>query len=363
MSTTTASPTALPGGVAHDPRLVVVKSEPLNAEAPLTEQIGLITPTPLFYVRCNFPIPRVTVADWRLRIEGEVERPYELTYEELRSLRSRSVLVTLECAGNGRSGLQPPASGEQWQYGAVSTAEWTGVPLATVLEAAGLTGRAREIVIEGADRGTVETGEGEISFARGLTLDKALHPDTVLAYAMNGEPLTAYHGFPMRLIVPGWYGMASVKWVRRISAIAGSFDGYYQRDRYIIDHPERDETTVAPLNAMRVRSIITAPGPHDVLPRGPHRLRGLAWSGEAPVTRVDVSVDGGATWQPAEFANDVERYTWRRWEYAWEATMPGPASLRSRAFDAAGREQPAEPEWNRLGYANNAIQSVPVTVL
>lgn len=347
---------------ALDPRLVVVKQDPFNAEAPLAEQIGLLTPTPLHYVRTNFGIPRLSAPDWRLTIEGEVDRPAQLTYDELRAQPTRSLLVTLECAGNGRSALHPPAAGEPWQYGAVSTAEWTGVPLATLLEAAGLTSRAREILIEGADRGTVATREGVIPFARSLPLEVALHPDTVLAYAMNGEPVSAPHGFPARLIVPGWYGMAAVKWVVRIAAISEPFDGYYQTERYIMAHPERGETTSTPLNTIRVRSLILAPAKGTVLPPGTHRLRGLAWSGAAPVTRVEVSVDGGVSWELAELTSEAEHYAWRRWEYTWRATTTGPATLGSRAVDAEGRTQPSTPEWNPLGYANNAIQLVAVTV-
>ena len=358
----TSTSTAASDSDAIDPRLVVVTQEPFNAEAPLAEQIGLLTPTPLHYVRTHFGTPHLSAQDWRLALDGEVVRPYHLSYDELRALPSRSLLVTLECAGNGRSGLHPPAEGEPWQYGAVSTAEWTGVPLVTLLEAAGLTSRAREIVIEGADRGTVATRKDAIPFARSLPLEAALHPDTLLAYAMNGEPLTAAHGFPARLIVPGWYGMAAVEWVTRIAALAAPFAGYYQTERYIMAHPERGETTREPLTTIRVRSLIITPAAGAVLPRGTHRLRGLAWSGEAPVTRVEVSVDGGDNWEPAELASPVERYAWRRWEYTWQARVPGPATLRSRAFDDAGRAQPSEPEWNRLGYANNAIQGVPATV-
>jgi DMSO/TMAO reductase YedYZ molybdopterin-dependent catalytic subunit len=358
----TSTSTAASDSDAIDPRLVVVTQEPLNAEAPLAKQIGLLTPSPLHYVRTHFGTPRLSTRDWRLALEGEVERPYHLTYDELRTLPSRSLLVTLECAGNGRSGLHPPAEGERWQYGAVSTAEWTGVPLATLLEAAGLMSRAREILIEGADRGTVATRKDAILFARSLPLEVALHPDILLAYAMNGEPLTALHGFPARLIVPGWYGMAAVKWVTRLAALAAPFEGYYQTERYIMAHPERGETTSAPLTTIRVRSLLIVPAAGATLPHGTHRLRGLAWSGDAPVTRVDVSVDGGDNWEPAELASPVERYAWRRWEYTWPARVPGPATLRSRAFDEAGRAQPNEPEWNRLGYANNAIQVVPVTV-
>ena len=347
---------------AIDPRLIVVKQRPFNAETPLAEQIGLITPMPLFYVRNNFALPGISAPAWRLSVGGEVERAYQLTYDELRCLPSRSLLATLECAGNGRAGLQPPAAGEPWRYGAVSTAEWTGVPLATVLEAARVTGRAREILIQGADRGKVKTRDAPIHFARSLPLDKALHPDTLLAYAMNGEPLSARHGFPVRLIVPGWYGMAAVKWVTQVEAIPEPFTGYYQTERYIMAHPERGETTREPLSTMRVRALIIRPAAEAVLPCGIHHIQGLAWSGGAPVCRVEVSVDGGVDWEAATFASGPERYAWRRWEYRWQALAPGPVKLRSRAYDAAGQTQPSEPEWNHLGYANSAIQVVPVMV-
>lgn len=345
-----------------DPRLVLVRREPLNCETPLTEQIGLITPNHLFYIRTNFPIPRIAAPDWRLTIEGEVERPAQLTYEDLRSLPSRSLLVTLECAGNGRSYLDPKADGEQWQYGAVSTAEWTGVPLGTVLAAAGLTARAREVVIEGADGGKVANVGHPISFARSLSVEKALDADVLLAYAMNGEVLPPEHGFPVRLLVSGWYGMASVKWVTRIRVIPDRFDGYYQAQRYIMAHPERGESTVVPLTNMRVRSLIVDPSGGATLLRGEHRIRGYAWSGAAPITRVEVSVDGGRHWSEVELVSPPERYGWRRWEFSWQATTPGSATLQSRAFDAANNAQPTEPEWNRLGYANNAIQVVKVAV-
>jgi DMSO/TMAO reductase YedYZ molybdopterin-dependent catalytic subunit len=363
--TTATTITPLPGVAATeavDPRLVVVKRDPFNAETPLAQQTGLITPIPLFYVRSNFAVPRLDAAHWRLSVEGEVARPHHLSYAELRALPTRSLLVTLECAGNDRSTLSPPTEGEPWQYGAVGTAEWTGVPLAAVLEAAGLADRTREILVEGADRGTVATRRGTIPFARSLPLDKALHPDTLLAYAMNGELLTAQHGFPVRLIVPGWYGMASVKWVTRVAAVAEPFDGFFQTERYILSRPDQEEAST-PVSVMRVRSLILSPLADAALPVGRHRVRGLAWSGAALVQRVEVSADDGASWEPAEFASRAERYAWRRWEYTWEAMTLGLITLRSRAFDGRGHTQPSEPEWNRLGYANNAIQVVAVQVI
>lgn len=345
-----------------EPELIIVNREPFNAECPLRDQAAPITPNHLFYVRNHFPIPACAAWDWRLVITGEVERPFELTYEQFLTLPSRSLLVTMECAGNGRASLRPKTPGDQWQYGAVSTAEWTGVPLGTVLAAAGLTAGAREIVVEGADQGRVTGKKESIQYARGLALEKALHADTLLAYAMNGEPLPVEHGFPVRLVVPGWYGMAAVKWVNRIDVISGRFTGFYQAERYIIDHPERGETTVTPLTTMRTRSLITAPEAGMTLAPGQHLVRGLAWSGEAPVTRVEVSVDEGETWEVADLTSGTDTYAWCLWEFRWHAAGSGPVTLRSRAFDAAGNSQPVEPEWNRLGYANNAIQAIEVVV-
>jgi DMSO/TMAO reductase YedYZ molybdopterin-dependent catalytic subunit len=191
----------------------------------------------------------------------------------------------------------------------------------------------------------------------------ALHADTLLAYIMNGEPLTAAHGFPVRLIVPGWYGMASVKWVTRIAALAVPFDGYYQTERYVMENPDGGEGAGAPLSTIRVRSLITDPPAGAVLSSGTHRLHGLAWSGVAPVTRVEISVDGGTSWDEAELTSPAERYAWRQWTCTWKARRPCTATLRSRATDAAGRTQPSVPEWNPVGYANNAIQVVAVQVI
>lgn len=353
--------TAARSAEAAAPSLRVLGQAPFNAEAPLGELPGLLTPNPLFYVRNHFAVPQLDAAAWRLRLHGAVARPLELTYDALRALPSRSLLTTLECAGNGRAALHPAADGEQWQFGAASTAEWTGVPLAAVLAAAGLTDEAQFLTITGADSGNVPAAGRAINYQRGLSREQALRPDVLLAYAMNGEPLPANHGFPARLLVPGWYGMASVKWVVDIEAGTEPFQGFYQADRYIMTHPESGDPAKRPLEAMRVRALITAPAPGATLQPGVQQVRGLAWSGAAPVTTVEVSVDGGRCWEPATLASAEAPSTWRRWEYRWEAA-PGPAELRCRATDAAGGTQPATPEWNRLGYANNAIQVVKVTV-
>jgi DMSO/TMAO reductase YedYZ molybdopterin-dependent catalytic subunit len=344
--------------------VIILRQEPFNAETPLTEQIGLLTPNPIFYVRTHFPIPHLDVATWRLEVGGDVERPIQLTFDELRSLPSRSILVTLECAGNGRRFLHPAVGGEQWGYGAVSTAEWTGVPLGEVLAKAGLTDRVRDVVIAGADEGNVTDVDQIIPFARCLELDAALHPDTLLAYAMNGSLLPIEHGFPVRLIVPGWYGMASVKWVNRITATARPAPLYFQDEEYVIAHSERGDTAKTPLTATRVRSLILTPMSGQKLSSGlPQVIRGLAWSGAAPIARVEVSVDGGRSWETATFASDPERYAWRRWECQWNARSVGLVILCNRAFDTDGHTQPCQSEWNTLGYANNAIQRVRVQVI
>jgi DMSO/TMAO reductase YedYZ molybdopterin-dependent catalytic subunit len=258
--------------------------------------------------------------------------------------------------------MRPQPAGEPWGYGAASTAVWTGVPLQAVLEATGLAPCASSVVIEGADGGYVADAGRALTYARSLPRDQALHPDTLLAYAMNGEELTFEHGFPVRLIVPGWYGMAAVKWVTRIAALSQSFDGFYQVDRYVLMHAGPNQSGVIPLTRMLVRSVISEPEGGASLPRGMHYVRGFAWSGAGLITRVEVSVDGGAVWEAAELTSRPERYAWRRWQYWWRATAPGPVTLQSRAFDVAGNRQPSIPEWNRLGYANNAIQSVSVNV-
>jgi DMSO/TMAO reductase YedYZ molybdopterin-dependent catalytic subunit len=347
---------------ALDARLAVVSRVPLNAETRLHQHPGLLTPNRAFYKRNHFPIPALSLASWRLRIAGLVDRLVAYTYDDLRALPNRTLLVTLECAGNGRSGFDPPVEGEPWGYGAVSTAEWTGVPLAHLLAEAGVTQAACEIVVTGADSGDVPAAGATIPYARSLPAGYALEGDALLAYAMNGELLAPEHGFPVRLIVPGWYGMAAVKWVTRIEAVAAPFRGFYQSERYVMPAAGLDEPPSVPLTTTAVRSLIANPAEGAVLAAGTHVIRGFAWSGEAPIARVEVSLDGGRSWHLAVLTSEPSRYAWCRWEYVWHAATPGATTLLGRAADAAGNTQPAAPTWNRLGYANNAVQSVPVTI-
>jgi DMSO/TMAO reductase YedYZ molybdopterin-dependent catalytic subunit len=322
--------------------------------------VGVITPNDRFYVRNHFDVPRVDGASWSLDVGGLVRRPSTFSLAELRRLPSRSVVVTLECAGNGRSLFEAPVEGEPWHLGAVSTAEWTGVPLVEVLDAAGVEGATREIVFRGLDReparGPARAKSAPLRFERSLPLDQAQHPDVLLAYAMNGEPLPPNHGFPLRLVVPGWYAMASVKWLAEIEAIDRPFTGYFQSDRYVVDVGGDG----APLTQMRVRSLITEPEAGDIVRRGEIVVRGYAWSGQGAIVRVEV--DAGHGWQVARLLDEPLPHAWRRWELTTRVGV-GRLSLRSRATDSSSNTQPDEVPWNRLGYANNAIQNVAVAVV
>jgi DMSO/TMAO reductase YedYZ molybdopterin-dependent catalytic subunit len=341
--------------------LAVLGSRPLNCETPICEQLGVITPNARFYIRSHFDIPRLDPASWRLSVGGLVDRPLRLTLGDLRALPSRSLIVTLECAGNGRSLLQPPAEGEQWQLGAVSTAEWTGVPVIEVLNRAGVRPGAREVVFRGADSGTPRGRTDVIRFERSLMLDWARNPDVLLAYAMNGEPLPADHGYPLRVVVPGWYGMASVKWLTEIDVVDRPFAGHFQVNAYVVEHQRCGETVNEPVTRAGVRALITEPARDQPVTRGELVLRGFAWSGRAPVTRVEVDVGSG--WEEACLLDEPLLYAWRRWELITQVHSVGRIVLRARASDASGQTQPDTPAWNRLGYGNNAVQLLPIAVV
>jgi DMSO/TMAO reductase YedYZ molybdopterin-dependent catalytic subunit len=320
----------------------VITNVPENSETPLASIHGWVTPNRLFFVRNHFAVPTVDTTSWRLRIEGRVDQPLELTWEELIALPERSIFATVECAGNGRSFLQAPAPGVPWGAGAVGHAEWTGAPLYHVLERAGIQAGALEVLFEGADCGTEPDHPEPMSFARSLPLAKALHPDTLLAYRMNGELLSPNHGAPVRLFVPGWYGVASVKWLRRIEVLDRPFRGYFQSTKYTIQRatPHGLETVV--VGPMAVKSEILRPHPGAQLGLGMNRLFGIAWAGEEAVAAVQVSTDGGQSWDQARLLGQQMPYAWTLWEYLWETAQPGKYTLLARATSASGQMQPAE---------------------
>jgi DMSO/TMAO reductase YedYZ molybdopterin-dependent catalytic subunit len=347
---------------AREAGLVFQRADPLNCETPLGALIGgSVMPTTHFYVRNHFQIPRLDPSTWRLDVGGLVDRPLSLSVLDLYNMPSRALTVTLECAGNGRSLLDPPTEGEQWGFGAVSVAEWTGVPLVEVLDQAGVKTTAREVLFRGADGGTVAARSGVTRFERSLNVDVARDPDVLLAYAMNGEPLPVEHGYPLRLVVPGWYGVTSVKWLTEIDAIGSAFTGYFQLDRYFYEWERNGQVVKEPVTLQRVRSLITEPAQNGEVEQGVLAVRGVAWSGAGPIARVDVSV-GGGTWEAARLVGDQNGYGWQRWELITRAPGAGPASLRARATDLTGNTQPERPEWNRLGYGSNAIQEVLIRV-
>ncbi len=340
--------------------LVVHGTHPLNCETSIPALIGgAITPNSHFYVRNHFQIPRLDPSSWRLKVGGLVDRPLGLSLQDLGRMPSETLIVTLECAGNGRSLLRPPVDGEQWGLGAVSTAEWTGVPLVEVLDRAGIGTGAREVLFRGADGGPVQGRTGTIRFERSLKLDDARDSQALLAYAMNGEPLPVRHGFPLRVIVPGWYAVASVKWLTEIEVIDEDFTGHFQTDVYIFEC-ERDGGMVRePVTLQRVRALITEPRVDEAIDRGDVAIRGVAWSGGAPIARVEVSLDGGP-WRQSRLVGEQRRHAWQRWELITTIDRQRSTTVRARATDLAGHTQPEEQEWNRLGYGNNAIEEVLV---
>jgi DMSO/TMAO reductase YedYZ molybdopterin-dependent catalytic subunit len=343
--------------------LVVHRTRPLNCETSIPALIGgVVMPNARFYVRNHFQTPRLDPASWQLEVSGLVERPLRLSLRELHNMRSETLVATLECAGNGRSAFDPPAEGEQWQFGAVSTAEWTGVPLAEILDRAGLRPEAREIVFRGADQGDVGDPAGPVRFERSLPVTDAGHSGSLLAYAMNGEPLPLEHGYPMRLIVPGWYAVASVKWLTEIDVIGAPFTGFFQTERYIYETEHDGTVAREPVRLQQVRSVITQPSAGQEVPAGDLVVRGVAWSGAAPIDKVEVSI-GTGPWQNARLIGQRHRHSWQWWELLTRIDSPGQTTLRARATDLAGRTQPDRPQWNRLGYGGNAVQNIPLLVL
>ena len=343
--------------------LVVHRAHPLNCETSIPALVGGVTPNARFYLRNHFHIPKLDPENYRLTVGGLVERPLSLTLRELRGMRSHSLAVTLECAGNGRTLFDPPIEGEKWDFGAVSTAEWTGVPLVELLERAGVETDAHDVLFRGADGGMVEGRPEPIRFERSLRLNDPHLADALLAYAMNGEPLPIQHGYPLRLVVPAWYAVTSVKWLTEIELISRQFNGFFQADRYWY-HWNREGTSVVsePVTLQLVRSLITEPSAEQQVRHGELAIRGVAWSGTSAIARVEVSVGEGG-WKEARLVGDQQRGSWRWWELITRFDQPGVFILRARATDMAGHTQPDRAEWNRLGYGNNSIQRAPIQVV
>ncbi len=320
-----------------------------------------MTPSELFYVRSHFPAPAIDASRWRLTVRGLREAEFGL--DELRRLTSETRTVTLECAGNGRIALSPSVEGVQWHLGAVSTAEWTGVPLTAVLERAGVPPGSVEVVMEGADRGTPRATPRPpqpIVYAHGVPVGHA--HEVLLAWAMNGEPLTREHGFPLRAVASGYYAMVSVKWLTRIQVVREPFQGYYKTTDYAYWDDMDGLPVQRPLGRMPLKSQIARPVAGEVARAGSEvNVVGAAWTGGAPVECVEVSGDGGRTWDAAEILDPHEHGVWRRWQWTWHVpTEPGKYALMSRAVDREGQTQPAERDPRYGTYGINHV--VPVVV-
>lgn len=324
----------------------VVTHEPLNAETSWDGLGASVTPVGDFYTRNNHAIPRLDPGAWRLALSG-FRAPASLTLDALRALPAVAHEVVLECAGNGRSFFEPKPEGTPWRERAVGCARFRGARLRDVLARAGVPPDAVELVFSGAD-------QGEHRFERSLPLEVALADDTILAYEMNGAPLEPEHGAPVRLVVPGWYGIASVKWLVGIRASRAPFVGHFQTERYVYQRDAQDPR-VTPVREKRVNSLIVSPAPDARVEAGRKlRVRGWAWSGSAPILRVEVSIDGGRSWEDAQLDAMPEPHAWRGWSIDVLPAVAGERTLLARAHDAAGQAQPDRPEWNVHGYGYNA---------
>jgi sulfane dehydrogenase subunit SoxC len=355
-------PAAEPDGITLEELQLAAR----NHGMPLEALRWPVTPVGLHYPLVHYDIPAVDPRAWRLTIDGRVRSSLVMTLDDLQSRPSREVVVTMECAGNGRALLEPRPLSQPWLTEAVGTARWRGTPVRFVLEEAGLEPDTVEVVFTGLDRGV--EGGGVQHYARSLTVPDATADDVILAWELNGQPLPPQHGFPVRLLVPGWYGMTSVKWLGRITAVAEPFAGYQQARGY--RWRTDDDDPGEPVTRMLPRALMVPPGIPDFFTRrrlvamGPCLLEGRAWSGRAPVADVEVSADGGGRWTSADLSGaDLGPWAWRRWAYTWDPPGPGDYELTCRARDASGAAQPDTPPWNVGGYANNAVQRVPVTVV
>lgn len=353
----------------EQPSLIVRQKSPQNTEFPFASLSDLLIPTELFFVRNHFPSPDLDARDWRLRVDGAVARPLELDLDSIKAMRSTSLTAVVECAGNGRVYYVPPKEGLQWQNGAVGNAAWTGVLLSEILEMAGVKPNAREVLLVGADSGVVDTNKktaspGPIAFARSLPLEKATAQSTILAHSMNEEPLTRDHGYPLRAVVGGWFGMAWVKWITHIAVLEQPFLGYWQAREYFRWERNLGEPSLVPLTEMEVKAQIARPVQGARLIAGqPYRIFGAAWGGEAAIRQVQVCTEDGSGWREASLLEKERPFAWRLWEYTWTPEKVGQYKLRCRAIDAAGRVQPDQQRSDFESYAANWIVPVEVTVV
>ncbi|MEK6802874.1 MAG: sulfite oxidase [Nitrospirota bacterium] len=348
--------------------LTVRVSRPFDAETPVREFLSRLTSNERFFVRSHFGPPAadaVRSETWRLAVKGLVKEELTLNLKDLQQLEAVTLTAVLQCSGNGRAHHRPKVPGVQWERGAVGNAQWTGVRLRDVLQRAGVKLQGLHVQLQGADRPVLATVP---LFTRSIPLAKALHPDTLLAYEMNGRPLPLLHGAPLRVITPGWMAESCMKWLTEITVRADETPGYYMQQAYRI--PETavrlssglPESAMVPVEQMPVKSLIAAPAEGDTVRIGPVTIQGVAWAGEAPVLKVEVSCDDGKTWEQARLLGDGQPYAWRQWQFVWNARTPGPTAILCRASDAQGEQQPAMSPWNPGGFLWNGWDRLAVTV-
>jgi DMSO/TMAO reductase YedYZ molybdopterin-dependent catalytic subunit len=334
--------------------------KPLNAETPATALRSWVTPNRKFFDRNQGAVPprRIDLSRWRLSVEGELQTPLILTFDDIRRMPKAIAADTLECSGNGRSLLKEKSSGNPWTVGGVGNAVWGGVWLRDVLNQAGLKPSAAHVAFEGFDR---PLGSSGIKFIRSIPLEKAL-ASTLLAYEMNGEALPLKHGYPLRALALGWTGANCVKWLQRITVMDRPFSGFFMDSVYRVFQKGQDPATGKNVAGIKLKSIVTQPLPGETLAAGTIVILGAAYAGEARVTGVDVSLDGGASWRAAQLIGPNEPYAWRQWQYVWADAAPGEYLLMARAGDDRGRQQPLQAEWNVLGYGNNGVREHAVAI-
>lgn len=346
-------------------QLIVRSLQPDNLEPPVQLLKSWVTPTELLYVRNHLPTPEMNAGEWKLTVEGAVATPLKLSLDDLKKLPRVESVVTLECAGNGRAFMVPAATGVQWEKGGVGTARWTGVRLAEVLKRAGAKPNGKFVIFDGGDKATDKTPD----FVRQVPIAKAMDPDTLLAYELNGEPLPLLHGFPLRVIASGWIGAYSVKWLEKITVSEQENDGYFTGTAYRFPIPrvapgaKVDPKQMAPIIGLIVKSLITTPADGGSEKAGSTvKIAGWAWAGESKIAKVELSLDNGATWVQAKLGQERAKYAWREFEYDWKATAPGSYLILSRATDDRGRSQPIIGQWNPQGYMWNVIDRIRVEI-
>lgn len=336
---------------------------PENQETPIPFIKKDIVDNPLFYRRNHFSFPPISSSNYWIPINGAVKEPKLFSIQEILQFPAKTLKVVLECSGDKRDLFEPKVFGEQWGNGGISQGYWKGVSLKTLLEQTGLKSNATEVIVEGYDYGKQPGIDGVHSFARSLPLEKALHSDTIIAYEYNHQPIPFKHGYPLRLIVPGWYAMASVKWIKQITVIDSHFHGPFQAIDYVY-YPHKDSDSDSfPVTNINVNSTIQHPLKMQIINAGKHTIKGIAWTGKGIINRVEISTDNGQTWADAKIKNDHRSsYEWVSWSYEWTVSEKGEYTIISKATDSFNRTQPIEPFWNRKGYGYNAVDRIRVKV-